>query len=210
MQSTRQQSWVGRIFAAWSGFYDHPLLQQLYYRPVHRRLLRQLNAAPRRSVRVLDAGCGTGQVLADLAGPERQLLGLDLSREMLQHAQDRVPGARLLQGDCQRLPLADASVDLVLNTLSFHWYPQPLAALSEFLRVLRPGGQLLLAGVASSLMGFRGFRSAFKRVVRGGVKLSTAQHLAEKMGKVGFTQVHHERVHVGTWVFSGRRPGGDT
>lgn len=206
MQSTRQQSWVGRIFATWSSFYDHPLLQDLYYRPVHRRLLGQLpdGQAP---LSILDAGCGTGQVLADLAGPQRQLMGLDLSREMLDHARQRVPGARLLQGDCQKLPLADEQVDLVLNTLSFHWYPQPIAALSEFLRVLRPGGQLLLAGVASSLMGFRGFRSVFKRVVRGGVKLSTAQHLADKLRKVGFEQVQHERVHVGTWVFSGRRPG---
>ncbi len=201
MDSTRQRSWVRRIFARWSAFYDHPLLQELYYRPVHRQLLDALPAGRQ----VLDAGCGTGQVLADLDGRGLRLVGLDLSAEMLRHARRRVPSARLVRGDCQRLPFPDHSFDLVLNTLSFHWYPAPRAALAEFHRVLRPGGRLLLAGIAAHAMALPALRRGFRRLARNGVQLEAPGAVEALLREVGFASVGRRLAHVGTWIFRGQR-----
>ena len=60
---------------------------------------------------ILEAGCGTGLLLAEAARVGRSALGLDLSRGMLARARER--GLRVVQGSLTRLPLPDASVDLV-------------------------------------------------------------------------------------------------
>ena len=106
---------------------------------------------------VLDIGCGTGTALAALlARPEVEqrlgtYLGLDPSANMLAVAQrrtfsGRVPDLRWLcaPGDSAPLPVADASVDLVLCCSCLHFMSAPAVCISEMQRVLKPGGTLLL------------------------------------------------------------------
>jgi ubiquinone/menaquinone biosynthesis C-methylase UbiE len=134
-----------RLFDLWSLFYDAPLVQRLTYRPEHDAVLRELaRAAPRR---VLDLGCGTGQLTARLrrALPRAAVIGCDFSRGMLDHAARRAPGLLLVRGDAQRLPLRPESFDAVVSTEAFHWFPDPDAALGEIHRVLAPGGRLLVS-----------------------------------------------------------------
>lgn len=141
------------FFDAWSSFYDFPLVQRATYRPVHDAVLAVLRAhAPRT---ILDLGCGTGHLLERLAasGPATRLVGCDYSAGMLAHAAFRLatppapgrPTARLVCGDAGRLPLANGSVDAVVSTEAFHWFPDQPAALAEIRRVLVPGGTLVLA-----------------------------------------------------------------
>ncbi|MGE5508914.1 MAG: class I SAM-dependent methyltransferase [Chitinophagales bacterium] len=74
--------------------------------------------------------------------------GLDLSPEMIRLAADRL-GAKtdLKVGDSEDLPWPDGTFDAVTCSSSYHHYPQPQKALSEMRRVLKPGGQLVLADV---------------------------------------------------------------
>lgn len=91
---------------------------------------------------VLDAGCGEGYYTAGIlaaleaAGKMPRLAGADLSKPSLKKAARRAPEAEFAVASVYRLPLADHSVELVVNCFS------PLA-LGEFLRVLRPGGTYL-------------------------------------------------------------------
>lgn len=93
---------------------------------------------------LLDAGCGEGFFAAGLAEQlketginEAQICALDLSRDGIRlAAQYRSPGLYCLVGDLARLPLADHSLDMVINILSPANY-------GEFTRVLRPGGMLI-------------------------------------------------------------------
>jgi ubiquinone/menaquinone biosynthesis C-methylase UbiE len=95
--------------------------------------------------RVLDAGCGTGLMSAKLGASGRQTTGVDLSPEMIRRAQHRGnSNVKFVQGDVEHLPFEDGSFDAVVNLISFHHYPAPTRALSEFRRVLRPGGRLIL------------------------------------------------------------------
>lgn len=106
-----------------------------------------LEAARRRSLRdlppgrLLLAGVGTGLDLP-LLEPQREAVGLDLTPAMLRRARARAPDVPLVEGDCMRLPFADASFDHVLLHLILAVVPQPQACLREAARVLRPGGEL--------------------------------------------------------------------
>ncbi|WP_395293531.1 class I SAM-dependent methyltransferase [Kitasatospora hibisci] len=97
---------------------------------------------------VLDAGCGTGRALPLLraaVGPEGQVLGADVTPEMLDEAAARHPGtATLLLADCARLPLPDASLDAVFAAGLVSHLPDPPGALRELARVTRPGAPLAL------------------------------------------------------------------
>jgi ubiquinone/menaquinone biosynthesis C-methylase UbiE len=91
---------------------------------------------------ILEAGCGTGLLLAEAARVGRSAMGLDLSRGMLAQARQR--GLCAVQGSLLRLPLPDASVDLVYSMKVLAHVPPIREALVELARVTRPGGHLLL------------------------------------------------------------------
>lgn len=97
--------------------------------------------------RILDVGCGTGVLLAELArtNPTLILTGIDPVKEMLDVARARLPGSPTLkQGWAEALPFPDHSFDKVLSCNMFHYITQPLRALAEMMRVLVPGGTLVL------------------------------------------------------------------
>ena len=91
---------------------------------------------------ILEAGCGTGLLLAEAARIGRSAIGLDLSHGMLARARDR--GLRVVQGSLTQVPLPDACVDLVYSMKVLAHVPPIREALVELARVTRPGGHLLL------------------------------------------------------------------
>jgi ArsR family transcriptional regulator len=99
--------------------------------------------------RLLDIGTGTGRVL-ELLGPRiRHGIGIDASKAMLALARARLARAGLSHcavrlGDMYRLPMADASVDMVVLQMVLHYAEQPESVIAEAARVLRPGGRLLV------------------------------------------------------------------
>ena len=89
---------------------------------------------------ILDIGCGTGVVSAQLAA-RGEVIALDLAEGMLQHARVRVDDAvRWLCGDAENLPLLGASIDVVFSSLALQWCENIGSALAEIARVLRAGG----------------------------------------------------------------------
>lgn len=143
------------FFDLWSANYDRPGLQQTTYRPVHDAVLARLDDV--RPDAVLDLGCGTGQLTQRLAErfPDAAVIGADLSDGMLERAAARADAddgdhlVDFVRADAQRLPLADASLDVVTCTESFHWYADQETAVAELARLLRPGGRLVIASVAT-------------------------------------------------------------
>ncbi len=102
---------------------------------------------------VLDMACGDGVYLAWLAqrvGPTGSVVGVDLSPAFLQVAAQTVQSApnreriRLEQADINALPYADATFDAVWCAHSLYSLPDPLRALRELRRVVRPGGHVMI------------------------------------------------------------------
>ncbi len=96
---------------------------------------------------VVDLGCGTGAAAVGCAPFVRQVIGIDRSEEMLEAAARRATGldhVRFEAGELTALPLCDASADLALLSLVLHYLPEPLVALREAARILRPGGRVVV------------------------------------------------------------------
>lgn len=105
--------------------------------------------APGTGDAVLDVGTGTAALLTLLArrpGHPRQVTGIDASAAMLRRAPPLPDGWSLLRADARRLPLTDASVDVVTCAYLLHLLDQPgrQAVLGEIARVLRPRGRAVL------------------------------------------------------------------
>ncbi|MGD9803350.1 MAG: class I SAM-dependent methyltransferase [Hyphomicrobiaceae bacterium] len=105
--------------------------------------------------RVLDVACGPGIVTRALAHQAREVVAFDLTPKMLEKAKERCAAAGLSnvafkEGSATALPFKDGEFDVVVTRLSFHHFSEPSAALSEMLRVLRPGGTIVVADVVSS------------------------------------------------------------
>ncbi len=94
--------------------------------------------------RLLDAGCGAGllALLANLRGA--QVSALDASPGLLAIARQRLPAADVREGDLEALPFADASFDAVAAVNSLFYAEDMVAAMRELVRVVRPGGRLIV------------------------------------------------------------------
>jgi SAM-dependent methyltransferase len=121
-------------------------LQQTHFWFVGRlRLVAGLTADDlRRPRRVLDVGCGAGGTVRWLLDHGHDGVGVDSSSASLGHAARLVPAGVLHRGDAERLPFPDASFDgvLLLDVLE---HVDDGAALVEAMRVLRPGGWVLVS-----------------------------------------------------------------
>jgi ubiquinone/menaquinone biosynthesis C-methylase UbiE len=100
---------------------------------------------------VVDVGCGAGRSLPKLQAcfAPRRLVGVDIDPAMISLCRSQfdtlAEQPELVLGSSARLPLPDASVDLVFCHQTFHHLVEQEAALHDFMRVLRPGGIMLFA-----------------------------------------------------------------
>lgn len=92
---------------------------------------------------VLDLGAGTGKLTRSLVALGHRVTAVEPLPEMLAQLRVAAPGAIALGGTAERIPVADASADVVTVAQAFHWF-DPGPALAEIARVLRPGGSLAL------------------------------------------------------------------
>jgi len=129
-------------YSRWAPSYDdwNPLIE--VEQPAVRRVLGTIEAGD-----ALDAATGTGRHAAFLAARGHRVTGVDSSDAMLAIARAKVPDADFRLGELTSLPLEDGSVDLVVCGLALTHQPALEPVLSEFARVLRPGGHLVTSDI---------------------------------------------------------------
>jgi SAM-dependent methyltransferase len=115
-----------------------------FYRPIYRQrlgILRRLTGLA--SGRVLEVGCGSGLFLQELARAGYDVEGLDISASDVTYARERL-GLRAFQGAAQDLALEENRYDAVLLMSVLEHVPNPLDTVQRVLRVLKPGGWIVL------------------------------------------------------------------
>jgi SAM-dependent methyltransferase len=107
-------------------------------------------ARPAHGERAVDVGCGTGIYSAWLVSEGLQVTALDRDPEMLAAAQQKAPEARCIEGEATALPFADCEFDLALAVTLFCFLDaaERAAAARELLRVVRPGGRVVVGELA--------------------------------------------------------------
>jgi demethylmenaquinone methyltransferase/2-methoxy-6-polyprenyl-1,4-benzoquinol methylase len=98
---------------------------------------------------VLDVGCGTGFATEGLLERTEHVHGLDQSIHQLEKAYAKFgknEQVKFYRGDAERLPFADDTFDALWSSGSIEYWPNPVDALAEFRRVVKPGGPVLVVG----------------------------------------------------------------
>jgi len=97
---------------------------------------------------VLDIGCGTGRLLERGKGEATELIGIDLSPQMIEKSrlllENAVARTKMLVGDAYKLPIAEKSVDVALSTCVMFLLPEPQRGIAEMIRVVKPNGTLVM------------------------------------------------------------------
>jgi len=106
---------------------------------------------PVAGLQILEVACGRGGFVRELARAGARMVGCDFSFSALRVGKSKLDenglkklGGRLVQGDAQKLPFADASFDIVISCETIEHVPDAQSAVREMYRVARPGGRLFL------------------------------------------------------------------
>ena len=156
-------------------------------REFNARAIERLDVQP--GARVLDLGFGGGLTFAPLLERGATITGVDRAPDMVEAARSRfgaeVAAGRiaLYAGEVQALPLADASVDLVLTVNTVYFWRDLAPAFAELHRVLAPGGRIVIGIRDGSVM---------ERVDKAVFTLRPPEEIAAALGAAGFTgaEVH--------------------
>lgn len=171
-----------KIWDYWADKYEKLWVQKYSLTPTRQMILHELEplVADAGKFRVLDVGCGTGQLLREMqqrfAGMELELTGIDISAKMIAEAQRKssgisywcngveglFDGASLAEGGASKCTEVtsgqrqagepSAGYDLIVCTHSFPYYPEKAEVLARFAGLLKPGGHLFLAQASENTL----------------------------------------------------------
>jgi demethylmenaquinone methyltransferase/2-methoxy-6-polyprenyl-1,4-benzoquinol methylase len=162
---------VRAMFAGIAGKYD--LLNHLLSVNTDKRWRRKVRKRleyilAKKDAMVLDVACGTGDLAIELQkGSAAKVIGTDFCRPMLEIAKGKEPGMPFVEGDALSLSYPDSAFDAVTIAFGLRNLANFEDGLRELLRVLKPGGRLVILEFSSPVVpGFRGlFRLYFTRVL---------------------------------------------
>jgi len=181
------------------------------------RLLRTLGLVPQHHF--LEVGCGPGFLTGAVATliPQGRAVGLDLSKSMMAVARTVVapehPNVSFEQGSAYELPFPDDSFDFVYSRLVYQHLAQPLTALAEARRVVKPGGKVCVLDIDDGWLSLHPNTPAFEAFTQaviqakeqGGGDRHVGRKLAWMMRHSGFSQVQ-QKVEAFTSLDVGLEP----
>lgn len=141
----------------------------------------------------LDIGCGEGRFSRILRGLGINVVGVDLTDALIHRARQRDPTGDYRIGNVENLEFPDNTFDLVVSYLTFIDFPDIKRAIEEIVRVLRPGGVLLVANLTS--FNTAGPPEGWVRDVEGQPRFFIDQYLEERARWVSWSGVRVQNWH---------------
>ena len=226
LQGAEKQRYVASLFSRIAGRYD--LMNDLMTLGMHRSWKRKTAALAVSGLSgpAIDVCSGTGDLALELARrPEvEHAVGLDLLDGMVSRGRAKVlrrgmsASITMMTGDALSLPFSDGSFVCATAGFSLRNMPDVEKALSEMVRVVRPGGRVAILELSPMTQGFRsavfrpvfhglvpligklvaGDRSAYTYLPRSVDHFLDAGRLAETLSNLGLADVHYRRLGFGT------------
>jgi ubiquinone/menaquinone biosynthesis C-methylase UbiE len=146
----------------------------------------------------LDVGCGNGyavRAMAEKVGSDGSAIGLDASPKMIEEAQahlDNPNQARFLVSPADKIDLESESIDRLISIEALYYFPDPLAALREWNRLMAPGGSIW---VMVDFYKENPYSHTWPQLVDVPMKLYSEKELRQLLEQAGFTAVISERLH---------------
>ncbi|MGZ8843776.1 MAG: bifunctional demethylmenaquinone methyltransferase/2-methoxy-6-polyprenyl-1,4-benzoquinol methylase UbiE [Pyrinomonadaceae bacterium] len=211
---------VREMFARISPRYDllNHVLSANIDRRWRRRVVGKLKPLLAADARVLDVGCGTGDLSIELfEKTAAQVLGIDFCRPMLELAKAKAPGLSFIEGDALHLPFADSFFDGITIGFALRNLASVEAGLAELRRVLRPKGAVAILEFSQpTIPGMRelvrfyyrrllpwiggqvsGSRNAYEYLPDSIARFPDQETLASMMRTAGFEEVEFENLSGG-------------
>jgi ubiquinone/menaquinone biosynthesis C-methylase UbiE len=207
-------------FDRWSRTYDTGRISQ-WFRYTQGLVVNEMPL--RKDSRILDIGCGTGSAVLLLATivPDGKACGVDISKEMITQANQKIPvelsdRIEFREGSSDNIPYPDACFDNVLCTNSFHHYPDPIKALKEMQRVVKPGSEIFILENAPDLSWYTWLWDRVLRVIEPGhVRYYPSNELGHLIRRSGMDDVRlrylgnerfkHGKLFASLQIWSGQR-----
>ena len=191
------------------------------------RIHMQRAVRPKPGERILDVAAGTGASAAPMAKAGALVTALDISEGMLEEGRKRHPDIEFVHGSAEQLPFDDDAFDAVTISFGLRNVQQPRAALSEFYRVLKPSGRLLICEFSQPPVGVvrKSYELYLRTVLPGMARAASSnpeayrylvesiaswpdqQTLSQWIRTAGFTRVAHRNLTLGVVALHrGRKP----
>jgi demethylmenaquinone methyltransferase / 2-methoxy-6-polyprenyl-1,4-benzoquinol methylase len=191
------------------------------------RIHMQRAVRPQPGERILDVAAGTGASAAPMAKAGALVTALDISQGMLEEGRRRHPDIEFVHGSAEELPFDSDSFDAVTISFGLRNVQNPKAALSEFHRVLKPGGRVVICEFSQPPVGVvRKSYELYLRTVLPGMAMAASsnpeayrylvesiaswpeqQTLSQWIRTAGFTRVAHRNLTLGVVALHrGRKP----
>jgi len=139
----------------------------------------------------LDLGCGTGNYTLELFKRGFEVIGVDISKEMLKIAKKKFPKSFFIRADAYKLPFKKETFDLVLSITMFEFIKKPEEVLKEIYKILKPGGELIIGTMndRSLWFFFKKFKSLFVETAYRYANFYTPSELKKICLSCGFREI---------------------
>ena len=164
---------------------------------------RIMNSKPKK---LLDVGCGTGNVLMKLnTNDDLNLYGLDISEKMIQTARKNLGNkVELKVGDSEYMPWEDNCFDVIVCNASFHHYPNPEKVLLEMKRVLKNKGTLIIGDPTAPVVVRQILNLFCKMSDNGDYRLYSKKEIKELLIKCGFEPFNFKMINCKSFAINAK------
>ena len=150
----------------------------------------------------LDLGCGTGwavRYVATLLNGQGRFVGIDIAKGMIEKAKNNsigIPNVEFHAASADQLPFDNDIFDTVICSNSFHHYPQPVEALSEVERVLKPNGRIHILDVTADDFFIRWINETVKRREKEHVSFYSTSEYTHMFKQAGLKHIQSRRLNI--------------
>jgi ubiquinone/menaquinone biosynthesis C-methylase UbiE len=164
---------------------------------------RVLSLNPKK---ILDVGCGTGNILIRLAkNKDLSLYGLDISENMIEMAKKNL-GHRveLKIGDSEHMPWEDDCFDVIFCNASFHHYPDPEKVLLEMKRLLKNNGTLIIGDPTAPVI-YRQMINLYCKISNNGdYRIYSKEEIEKLLIKCGFEPFKFAKINCKSFAINAK------